>query len=82
MKKKKGLIGSDLVSALYSLMTGMSNSRQDILSTIMTIYTRIRGNCTEIQLIWIPAHTGTVGDDRVDKSAKQAVKKRTHWSKY
>lgn len=76
-KIKKALIGSDSVSALYSLMTGISNSHQDLLYSILIIYTRIREKCYEIQLTWIPAHIGIVGNERVDKLAKQAVKKES-----
>jgi len=74
-KIKKALIGSDSVSALYSLMVGISNSHQDLLYSILIIYTRIREKGCEIQLIWIPAHIGIAGNERVDKLAKQAVKR-------
>lgn len=53
IKALSALIDSDSVSSLYSLMTGMSNSHQDLLHAIITIYTRIGGKCTEIELIWI-----------------------------
>jgi len=53
----------------------MSNSHQDLLNTILIIYTRIRRKCYEIQLIWIPAHFGIVCNEIMDKLAKQAVKK-------
>lgn len=76
-KISKALIGSDSLSALYSLRIGKSNSHQDLLYTILTIYTRIREKSSKIQLIWIPAHIGIVGNERVDKLAKQAVKKES-----
>ncbi len=37
----KVLIGSYLLSALYSLRTGMSNSHQDVYE-ILTTYTRVK----------------------------------------
>ncbi len=55
-KISKVLIGSDSLSARYSLRTGMSNSRQDLLYEILTTYTRLKEKCNEIQLIWTPAH--------------------------
>ncbi len=70
----KVLIGSDLLSALYSLRTGMSNSHQDLLYEILTTYTRVKEKCNEIQLIWSPAHIGILGKARVDKLAKQITK--------
>ncbi len=55
-KISKVLIGSDSLSTRYSLRTGMSNSRQDLLYEILTTYTRLKEKCNEIQLIWTPAH--------------------------
>ncbi len=69
-KISKVLIGSDSLSALYSLRTGMSNSRQHLLYEILATYTRVKEKCNEIQLIWTPAHIGILGNERVDKLAK------------
>lgn len=42
---------------------------------MMSIYSRIKQKGTEVVLIWIPAHKGIMGNERVDKLAKQALKK-------
>uniref|UniRef100_A0A3B3Q2D7 Reverse transcriptase domain-containing protein n=1 Tax=Paramormyrops kingsleyae TaxID=1676925 RepID=A0A3B3Q2D7_9TELE len=74
-KISKILIGSDSLSALYSLSSGVSNSRQDLVYAILLTYMRIKGKGKQIQLIWVPAHIGILGNERVDKLAKQATKK-------
>ncbi len=63
-----------LLTALYSLSTDVSNSRQDLLYEILTTYTRLKDKCNEIQLIWTPA-VGILGNERVDELAKQTIKK-------
>ncbi len=65
-KISKVLIGSDSLSALYSLRTDMSNSHQDLLYEILTTYARLKEKCNEIQLIWTPAHIGILANERVD----------------
>ncbi len=50
-------------------------SRQDLLYEILTTYTRLKEKCDEIQLIWTPAHVDILGNERVDKLAKQTIKK-------
>ncbi len=74
MSNLKKQLDRCLLTALYSLSTGVSNSRQDLLYEILTTYTRLKDKCNEIQLIWTPA-VGILGNERVDKLGKQTIKK-------
>ena len=55
----------------------MSYSRQDLLYEIMSVHTAIRRQGIEIVFMWVPAHVGILGNERVGKLAKQAVRKES-----
>lgn len=42
---------------------------------VTIVHGRIRRQGTEVIFMWVPAHVGTVGSDRVDRIAKQTMKK-------
>ncbi len=64
------VICSDSFSAISSLKSGKSSTRQDILSDILQSLFRIQTK-TVISFIWIPAHIGIEGNEVVDQIAKK-----------
>lgn len=75
VKPNAVLICSDSASALVSLRIGRSSNHQDLLSEVMEVHSRVIRQATVVTFIWVPAHMGIMGNERVDKLAKQAVKK-------
>ena len=66
------VICSDRQAALMSLKSFNSDSRQDIKITMSLYRTQQLG--LHIKFIWIPAHVGVIGNEMVDKCAKQALR--------
>ncbi len=50
-------------------------SRQDILNEILYSVTRITNQGGQVTFLWVPAHIGVKGNEKVDKVAKKALKK-------
>ncbi len=65
----------DSVSALHSLRSGISSSWQDLIYEVMTAHAEMRRQGIHIIFKRIPAHIGIIGKERVDKLAKQAVRR-------
>uniref|UniRef100_A0A673MAK6 Uncharacterized LOC107721237 n=1 Tax=Sinocyclocheilus rhinocerous TaxID=307959 RepID=A0A673MAK6_9TELE len=73
-KPGKVLICSDSLSVLKSLRS-FKSSHQDILFSILQIYSRLVQNDILISFIWVPSHVGVKGNEDVDKLAKQALQR-------
>ncbi|XDV17936.1 hypothetical protein PO909_023724 [Leuciscus waleckii] len=69
----KAVIASDSSSALISIKTCQSKSRQDIVIEIIQVANNLLQSGTEITLIWVPAHIVVVGNEFADRCAKQAA---------
>ncbi|KAI2650690.1 Gag-Pol polyprotein [Labeo rohita] len=69
------IVCSDSYSALNSLSSGTSASRQDILFEILQNIYRINHMGVSVEFVWIPAHVGIEGNEEVDKLAKTALRK-------
>ncbi len=41
----------------------------------MSIYSRLKNKGDEVIFMWVPAHMSIVGNEKVDKIAKMALKK-------
>ncbi len=76
-KSNRTLICSDSVSVLQSLKTGMVKNHQELLYDVMSIYSRIKNKGDEVILMWVPAHMGIIGNEKVDKIAKKALQKES-----
>ena len=74
-RPNKALVCSDSVSVLCSIRSDTSYSKQDLLYETMSVHTAIRQQGIEIVFLWVPAHVGILDNERVDKLAKQAVRK-------
>ena len=68
------VICSDSQAALMSLKTFNSDSRQDLIYEIAMSLYRTQQLGLYIKFIWIPAHVGVMGNEMVDKCAKQALR--------
>lgn len=68
------IICSDSYSALTSILSGKSESRQDILLEVLQSLYRIRQLRIIVEFLWVPAHVGVEGNEEVDKIVKQALK--------
>ncbi len=68
------VICSDSYSALTSILSGKSESRQDILLKVLQSLYRIWQLRIIAELLWVPAHVGVEGNEEVDKIVKQALK--------
>ncbi len=60
-------ICSDSFSVLNSLISGKSDSRQDILIEILQNLYRICHLRLSADFLWVPAHVGVEGNEDVDK---------------
>lgn len=69
-------ICSDSVSALSSSKAGSTKNHQDLVYEILVTNSRFANQGKDVVFMWTPAHTGILGNERVDKLAKEAVKKR------
>ena len=74
-KQDKVLICSDSTSTLASIRSFHSNSRQDVLYEVLQSVTRIAKQGGQVKFLWVPAHVGVRGTERVDQLAKRALKK-------
>lgn len=72
-RPRKAVIASDSSSALISIKTCQSKSRQDMVIEIIQIANNLIQSGTEITLIWVPAHIGVIGNELADKCAKKAA---------
>lgn len=71
---KKAVICSDSLSALISIKSRKSESRQDILLEILCKLYILTENGVEVSFLWVPAHCGVEGNEKVDIIAKQSLK--------
>lgn len=74
-RQDKVLICSDSSSVLACLRSFHSNSRQDVLYEVLQSVTGIANQKGQVQFLWVPAHAGVRGNERVDELAKRALKK-------
>uniref|UniRef100_A0A8D0CT46 RNase H type-1 domain-containing protein n=2 Tax=Sander lucioperca TaxID=283035 RepID=A0A8D0CT46_SANLU len=69
----KTVIASDSFSALSSIRTGRSSSRTDIINEIFIVLYRMKIKGLFTTFIWVPAHAGVEGNEKVDILAKQPI---------
>jgi tubulin alpha len=50
-----------------------NQSRQYILLQILWMIENVRRKVVELELSWVPAHTGIEGNERADKAANEAT---------
>ncbi len=70
---KKVILCTDSCSALKSLKSFTSHSRQDIVNEIYENLYRFKNMNIMIIFMWIPAHRGIKGHEKVDSLAKHAL---------
>ena len=70
-KPKKAVFLTDSLSALQALMSGEPDTTQKKLTE--NISTLAQTTCVVLQ--WIPAHTGTMGNEIADQLAKEGREK-------
>lgn len=70
----KVIVCSDSSSALMSIQSFSSQSRQDIINEIYETLFRIHNWNIEIIFLWVPAHRGVKGNEIADSLAKEAIK--------
>ena len=75
MRDRKITICSDSVSSLLSIKNRTAKTHQDILYEKLLKTSRLTQQGREITFMWVPAHLGIQGNEKADKSAKEAVKK-------
>lgn len=68
------VICTDSMAALTSLMSGKSESRQDLIFEVLQGLFRARQLGVLVFFLWVPAHVGVDGNEEVDKLAKKALK--------
>ncbi|XP_055499259.1 uncharacterized protein LOC129701820 isoform X1 [Leucoraja erinacea] len=76
MQPCKVLICSDSLSAIQSIGSGASHRRPDLVYEILLLLSQVTRRGSDVTLLWVPAHIGVLGNEKVDKLAKEAVKKR------
>ena len=52
-----------------------SNGCQDVLYEVFQSVTRIANQGGQVKVLWVPAHVGVRGNERMDELAKRALKK-------
>lgn len=72
-KPPKSIILSDSLSSLVSLKSKKSQSRPDILRSIIELYNDTTSLCLKVTLVWCPAHVGISGNEQVDRAAKSGL---------
>lgn len=71
------LVCSDSVSAIKSIGRGASRSRQDLMHKILLAVRDVARRGVKISLMWVPAHVGILANEKVDRLAKEAVKRES-----
>jgi ribonuclease HI len=72
------VICSDLRAALihlYSLHSFVSQSRQDLLYEVLQCLYRVKQMGILVMFLWVPAHVGVEGNEKVEIIAKQTLKR-------
>jgi ribonuclease HI len=69
----RAVILSDSLSALNAIEDITGSSREDLVYDIVTTLTNLNYRGIDIQLAWVPAHSGIPGNERVDMLAKEAA---------
>ncbi len=72
---EKVILCTNSCSALMSLHLFTSHSRQDIINEIYETLYRFKNINIWKTFMWIPAHRGNKGNEKVDALAKQALKR-------
>lgn len=65
----------DSVSALQSIKAGTFTNHQDLVYKLLITHSQVKRQGSVISFLWTPAHVGIIGNEKVDKLAKQATKK-------
>ncbi|XP_025762792.1 uncharacterized protein LOC112846838 [Oreochromis niloticus] len=74
-KLRQVVVCSDSAAVLSSLQSFCSKTRQGMLFTILETISRIRCCGGNIHFLWVPAHVGISGNQKVDRLAKGALTK-------
>jgi len=61
------------MAALTSLMSGKSESRQDLIFEVLQCLFRAKQLGILVFFLWVPAHVGVDGNEEVDQLAKEAL---------
>lgn len=72
-RPRKVVVASDSSSALITIKTGQSETRQDIVLEIVLLASNLMKSGVGITFVWVPAHIGVLGNEMADKCAKKAT---------
>lgn len=72
-RPERAVIASDCSSALLSIKSWQSNSRQDVVSNIAQLSNVLLKAGVMISFVWVPAHIGVAGNELADSCAKKAA---------
>ncbi|XP_038157609.1 uncharacterized protein LOC119794224, partial [Cyprinodon tularosa] len=67
------VICTDSMATLNSLLSGKSETRQDLIFEVLQSLFRIRQLKILVYFLWVPAHVGVDGNEKADKLAKKAL---------